>query len=605
MKSEKKGFSLLMEWAGRDRWYIYASVGLSLLASLGSVIPYFAFYKIIDAVAGAGCDLSYALKWAAILLVSMALRCFFALAATLSSHRGAYNTLFKVRCMVTEHMAKMPLGALNERNTGEIKYVMNESIEKLELFLAHNLPELVLYLSGPVVMFLYLLSVNVPLALVSMIPLVIVVIVMIVMFRRFSKFMPQVNTASGNLSSSIHEYVNGMRLIKAFQMGSRSFRKYSQAVEEQHRMWGEISRATGPLYAAYVVLLECGILFLVPLGGWLYVHGQVTAGVFLLFAFVGTQYLTDIRPLQELASNFSYVLNGVGQVKEILDTPVFGGGRAFPEKHDIEVREVSFAYADGNPVLQNCSIHIAHGERMAFVGESGAGKTTLVQLISRFYDVTDGAVLIGGVDVRDIDYEELLKNISVVFQQSFLTRGSVYENIAMGDRTATLERVRAAAREAQIDQFIMSLPDGYETKVGSYGTRFSGGQKQRICIARAILKNAPILILDEATSAADPENQLEIDRAIENLCRGKTVIIVAHRLGIVKNCDRIAVVEDQGISRTGSFEDMIENSVYFRKAWEDYHAARNIRYELKSRDGKAGETARQTVWQAEKGGALA
>lgn len=294
--------------------------------------------------------------------------------------------------MVTEHMAKMPLGALNERNTGEIKYVMNESIEKLELFLAHNLPELVLYLSGPVVMFLYLLSVNVPLALVSMIPLVIVVIVMIVMFTRFSKFMPQVNTASGNLSSSIHEYVNGMRLIKAFQMGSRSFRKYSQAVEEQHRMWGEISRATGPLYAAYVVLLECGILFLVPLGGWLYVHGQVTAGVFLLFAFVGTQYLTDIRPLQELASNFSYVLNGVGQVKEILDTPVFGGGRAFPEKHDIEVREVSFAYADGNPVLQNCSIHIAHGERMAFVGESGAGKTTLVQLISRFYDVTDGAV---------------------------------------------------------------------------------------------------------------------------------------------------------------------------------------------------------------------
>ena len=207
--------------------------------------------------------------------------------------------------------------------------------------------------------------------------------------------------------------------------------------------------------------------------------------------------------------------------------------------------------------------------------------------------------------MRDIDYEELLKNISVVFQQSFLTRGSVYENIAMGDRTATLERVRAAAREAQIDQFIMSLPDGYETKVGSYGTRFSGGQKQRICIARAILKNAPILILDEATSAADPENQLEIDRAIENLCRGKTVIIVAHRLGIVKNCDRIAVVEDQGISRTGSFEDMIENSVYFRKAWEDYHAARNIRYELKSRDGKAGETARQTVRQAEKGGALA
>lgn len=209
-----------------------------------------------------------------------------------------------------------------------------------------------------------------------------------------------------------------------------------------------------------------------------------------------------------------------------------------------------------------------------------------MQLISRFYDVNEGEIRIGGVDVREIDYEALLENVSVVFQQSFLTRGSVFENIAMGNHAATLDDVRAAAREAQIDDFIMSLPDGYDTKVGSYGTRFSGGQKQRICIARAILKNAPILILDEATSAADPENQLEIDRAVDNLCRGKTVIIVAHRLGIVKSCGRIAVVERGGISRAGTFEDMIAHSPYFAGAWSDYNAARNIRYSL-----RGGETA--------------
>ncbi|MCD8356949.1 MAG: ABC transporter ATP-binding protein/permease [Clostridia bacterium] len=586
MKSDKKGFSLLMKWAGRDRWYIYAAVLLALVSSISAIVPYFAFYRIIDAVALGTCSFLFALKWAAIVLITTAVRVCCNLAASLSSHRGAYNTLFRVRCMVTEHMAKMPLGALNERSTGEIKYVMNESIEKLELFLAHNLPELVLYLSGPIVMFLYLLMVNVPLALVSIVPLVLVVLVMVVMFWRFSKFMPQVNSASGNLSSSINEYVNGMRLIKAYNMGAQSFKKYSSAIDEQHRMWGEISIATGPLYAAYVVLLECGILFLVPLGGYLFVHGSITAGVLLLFAFVGTQYLTDIRPLQELASNLSYVLNGVKQVGEILDTPIFGAGKAFPERHDIEIRDVSFAYIKDTPVLEHCNLKIAHGERMAFVGESGAGKTTLVQLISRFYDVTEGTIHIGGIDVRDIDYEQLLQNISVVFQQSFLTRGSVFENIAMGDDRATLEQVRAAAKEAQIDDFIMSLPDGYETKVGGYGTRFSGGQKQRICIARAILKNAPILILDEATSAADPENQVEIDRAIENLCRGKTVIIVAHRLGIVQSCDRIAVVEGNGISRVGSFADMKENSPYFAKAWRDYNAARNICYSL-----KGGESA--------------
>lgn len=570
-----------MEWAGRDRWYIYAAIVLALISSISAVIPYYAFYRIMDAVVSETLSFDLALVWAAAILAATGVRVCCNLGASLSSHRGAYNTLFKVRCMVTEHMARMPLGALNERSTGEIKYVMNESIEKLELFLAHNLPELVLYMTGPVIMFLYLLTVNVPLALVSILPLAFVIIVMVVMFGRFLKFMPQVNAASGNLSGSINEYVNGMRLIKAYHMGAQSFKKYSSAIDEQHRMWGAISRATGPLYAAYVVLLECGILFLVPLGGYLFVHGSITAGVLLLFAFVGTQYLTDIRPLQELASNLSYVLNGVGQVKEILDTPVFGGGKPFPKQHDMEVRDVSFEYIKDRPVLWHCNLHIAHGERVAFVGESGAGKTTLVQLLSRFYDVTEGSILIGGVDVKEIDYEELLQNISVVFQQSFLTRGSVFENIAMGNHEVTLKEVREAAKKAQIDDFIMSLPDGYDTRVGSYGTRFSGGQKQRICIARAILKNAPILILDEATSAADPENQVEIDRAIENLCRGKTVIIVAHRLGIVQSCDRIAVVEKNGISRVGSFSDMQKNSPYFARAWRDYNAARNIRYSLK------------------------
>lgn len=585
MRSNKNGFALLMEWAGTDRRYIYASVFLSLFSSICAIIPYFAFYRIIDAVVLKSCSLDFALKWAAIIVASTVIRVCCNLGASLSSHRGAYNTLFKVRCMVTEHMAKMPLGALSERSTGEIKYVMNESIEKLELFLAHNLPELVLYLAGPIVMFVYLLTVNVPLGFVSILPLVLVAIVMLVMFGRFSGFMPQVNETSAHLSGSINEYVNGMRLIKAYNMGTQSFRKYSSAIDEQHRMWGEISKATGPLYAAYVVFLESGILFLVPFGGYLFVHGSITAGVLLLFAFVGTQYLTDIRPLQELASSLSYVLNGVRQVKEILDMPVFKGGKPFPQKHDIDVRNVSFSYGKEKKVLENCNLHIAHGERIAFVGESGAGKTTLVQLISRFYDVTEGSILIGGVDVKEIDYEQLLENISVVFQQSFLTRGTVFENIAMGNHRATLQEVRVAAKKAQIDDFIMSLPDGYETKVGSYGSRFSGGQKQRICIARAILKNAPILVLDEATSAADPENQAEIDRAIENLCKGKTVIIVAHRLGIVQSCDRIAVVEKSGISRVGSFADMKENSPYFVKAWQDYNAARNVRYSLKGGDG--------------------
>ena len=216
---------------------------------------------------------------------------------------------------------------------------------------------------------------------------------------------------------------------------------------------------------------------------------------------------------------------------------------------------------------------------MALVGRSGAGKSTVIELISRFYDVQEGEVLIGGKNVKDINYETLLQNVAIVFQKTFLTRDSVFENIRMGSN-ATLEEVRVEAKEAQIDDFIMSLPNGYDTKVGSFGSRFSGGEKQRIAIARAILKNAPILILDEATSAADPENQVEIDKAIENLCKGKTVIIVAHRLSALKMCNRIAVVENHTITSVGSHEKVRKENDYYNNAWTDYETARNMTYQL-------------------------
>lgn len=579
-EKEKKGFALLMKWAGKNKYFIYSSVFFALLASVCSIIPYLIFYRLIDAAADGTLSIGYGAHLALMLILFTAIRVTCNAVATLSSHKGAYNTLYKVRCMVTDHMAKMPMGALNERSLGEIKCVMNESIEKLELFLAHNLPELVLYLSGPIIMFFWLFTVNHGLALLSIIPLVFVVIVMVIMFARFFKFMDKINSSASSLSGTVSEYANGMRLIKAYNMSVRSFRKYSEAIEGQFSMWSDISKATGPLYAIYVVLLECGILFLVPAGGWLFVHGHITAGVLLLFAFIGTQYLTDVRPLQELSNNLSFALNGVNQVKDILSVPVFEGDKEFPSKHDISIQNVGFSYDGKTKVLENVNLEIKEGEQIAVVGASGEGKTTLIQLIARFYDVTEGTVRIGGVDVKDIKYEELLQNISVIFQNAFLTRGTIFENIAMGKKV-TLDEVREAAIAAQIDDFIMGLPDGYETKVGNFGGRFSGGQKQRICIARAILKNAPVLILDEATSAADPENQVEIDKAIANLCKGKTVIIVAHRLGITTLCDRVAVVEKNTVTDVLPHAELVQKNEYFKKSWENYTAARNIRYTAK------------------------
>ena len=610
MKQKKENrVALLLHWAGEQKIWLFLAIFLSAVSGLCIIVPYIGIYRLMDATFNHTCTQELVVQTVAMIAVAVTLR--FALfgCSGVAAHKGAYGALFKVRCMVAEHMARAPLGALNERRTGDIKTVLNEDIEKLELFLAHNLPDLVCYLVGPVVIFLYLMTVNIPLALISLVPLILAVVVMGMMFRNTDDLMERANRSITTLNSVMIEYISGMKLIKAYNMGSKSFQKFSDAIQEENAMWNETSRRMGPPYAAFVVIIECGMLLMVPIGGMFFLKGSLAASAFLLFVYVGSMYLTEIRPLQELGTNFANVLNAVTKTKEILDIPIYEvngseggredglgceGGTDFPQNHDIELRNVWFSYKvngseggreggldrDGKTnVLQGVNLKIKDGERMALVGQSGAGKSTIIELISRFYDVQEGEVLIGGKNVKELNYDTILKNIAIVFQKTFLTRDSVLENIRMGSN-ATLEEVRAAAKEAQIDDFIMSLPDGYDTKVGSFGSRFSGGEKQRIAIARAILKNAPILILDEATSASDPENQMEIDKAIQNLCKGKTVIVVAHRLSALKMCERVAVVENHTITCVGTHEEVRKNNAYYRKAWEDYETARNITYRL-------------------------
>lgn len=516
-KKQENPMRLLLRWAGPDRIWLILSVVSAFCSGLFVISTYIGLYRLMDAVLRGVCTQEVIAKNALLIAVGATGRGVFQGLSGVLSHKGAYGALFRVRCMVTEHLARMPLGALDERSSGDIKTVLNEEIEKLELFLAHNLPELVTYLTGPLVIFGYLLSVNIPLALVSLLPLFLAVMVMGVIFGRMRGVMERASRAMADFNSVMIEYIRGMRLIKAYNMGSKSFQTFNHAIREENAVWNEVTRRTAPPYAAFMV---------------------------------------------------------------ILDLPVFETGRPFPKETDIELRNVRFSYDGKRDVLRDCSLRIPQGTKTALAGVSGAGKSTVVELISRFYDVQEGEVLIGGVNVKDIDYEDLLAHISIVFQKTFLTRGSVLENIRMGS-SATLEQVRAAAKLAQIDDFIQSLPQGYDTPVGTFESRFSGGERQRIAIARAILKNAPILILDEATSAADPENQVEIDRAIENLCRGKTVLIVAHRLGAIKLCNQVAVVEEHTITARGPHDQVRRENGYYRKAWSDYETARQITYSMK------------------------
>ena len=576
-KVRENPVKLLLKWAGSDKWYLFMSVLCAFLSGLFVIGPYAGIYQLMDTILLGTLTEKVLIDCIVLVTATTILRMvLLGLSGTLS-HKGAYNALFKVRCMIIEHLAKVPLGYVNERSTGEIKTVLNEDIEKLELCLAHNIPEFVSYFTGPVVIFAYLVTVNIPLALISLVPLLLDIPIMMSVFKKMSEVLPEANTSLANFNSVMVEYVRGMRLIKAYRMGSKSFKKFREAILDGNRAWNKISKKTAPLYAVFILLLESGLLLIVPLGGKFFLRGSITASVFLLFAYVGSLYLTELLPLQQLSSNFAQAFSGVTKVKELLALPTFEGGDPCPKTHDIELRDVSFSYDGKLNVLENCSLHIQDGEKIAVVGASGAGKSTVAALIARFYDVDRGEVLIGGKNVKSIQYEALLEHISLVFQKTFLTQDSVFDNICMG-MNASLEQVREAARGAQIDDFIMSLPNGYDTKVGSYGSRFSGGEKQRIAIARAILKNAPILILDEATSAADPENQMEIDKAIRNLCIGKTVIIIAHRLSVVGMCNKVAVVENRTISDFGTHNELLLRNKYYKKIWDDYELTRNITY---------------------------
>lgn len=581
MEKKENSIKLLLKWAGKDKRYLFLAVFCSFISGLCTMLPYYGIYRLLNAIYSNECTKAVILQNSVLITVAVIVRFTLFGCSGALSHKGAYNTLYKVRCMIVDHMAKVPLGMLSEHNTGTIKTVLNEDIEKLELFLAHHLPEFIYYICGPIAVFIYLCTVNVPLAFITLIPFVLALFVMGVMFSGMGKMMGEANQSLINLNAAIIEYISGMRQIKAYNMGSSSFRKYRSAIEDENKIWNQISKKMGPPYAAYVVITECGMLLMVPVGGYFFLKGSIVTSTFLLFVFIGSLYLTELRPLQELGSKFAQVLQAVTKTKEILDIPVFEGEKEIPQNHEICLKNVSFAYPSNKKekVLENCNLTIHNGEKIAMVGKSGAGKSTIVELIARFYDVEEGSITIGGVDVKELNYEQLLKKTSIVFQKTFLTRGTVLENIRMG-LDATLEEVREAAKKAQIDTFIMSLPEGYNTKVGNYETRFSGGEKQRIAIARAILKNAPILILDEATSAADPENQVEIDKAIKNLCEGKTVIIVAHRLSALKICDRIAVVENHTVTDRGTHEEVLTKNEYYKRAWESYEKARNMTYQI-------------------------
>ena len=562
----------LLKLSGQHRIKLIVSAMFSIISTTLSVIPYLLVYSIILELFNR--EISYnkiqSLVFIAILFIILGV-----VARILSgifSHISAFNILYKIRIDLIEHMSKLNMGFFKKNMTGKLKKIINEDVEKLENFIAHQIPDLSSAFATPLIFLGIMFYFNWQLSLVLFIPIILGILAQSGMFKNYMGKVDHFYKLVAKLNSTIMEYINAMNVMKAFNLTAKSFKDYRDNTQEYADYWIELTELAVPYYSAFLCLVDTGLLFIIPIGGIMLLNGKITISVYILFLLMSTIFLNSLRTLFELSESLSFLLKGMEKIIEIFNEKEQKSGNiSFPEhfSESLKYENVTFAYNKAK-VINNFTLTIRAGTTTALVGPSGSGKTTIGLLAGRFWDIDEGKITIDGTDIKDISYESLMDNISFVFQDTFMLHDTIYENIIMG-KNYTREEVENAAKKAQIHDFIMSLPDRYETKIGEGGVKLSGGEKQRISIARAILKNTPIVILDEVTSYSDIENEAKIQAALKTLLKGKTALIIAHRLYTIKNADNIVFMKKGQITEQGTHEELLRNKGDYWHLWSLYN----------------------------------
>lgn len=562
----------LLKLSGQHKIKLIISAMFSIISTTLSAIPYLLVYSIILELFNR--EISYnkiqSLVFIAILFIILGV-----VARILSgifSHISAFNILYKIRIDLIEHMSKLNMGFFKKNMTGKLKKIINEDVEKLENFIAHQIPDLSSAFATPLIFLGIMFYFNWQLSLVLFIPIILGILAQSGMFKNYMGKVDHFYKLVAKLNSTIMEYINAMNVMKAFNLTAKSFKDYRNNTQEYADYWIELTELAVPYYSAFLCLLDTGLLFIIPIGGIMLLNGKITISVYILFLLMSTIFLNSLRTLFELSESLSFLLKGMEKIIEIFnEKEQKSGDISFPEhfSESLKYENVTFAYNKAK-VINNFTLTIRAGTTTALVGPSGSGKTTIGLLAGRFWDIEEGKITIDGTDIKDISYESLMDNISFVFQDTFMLHDTIYENIIMG-KNYTREEVENAAKKAQIHDFIMSLPDRYETKIGEGGVKLSGGEKQRISIARAILKNTPIVILDEVTSYSDIENEAKIQSALKTLLKGKTALIIAHRLYTIKNADNIVFMKKGQITEQGTHEELLRNKGDYWHLWSLYN----------------------------------
>lgn len=559
----------LLGVSGQERYKLYTAASLSVVSSLLGIIPYLLLYQIILELFKEQVDYPAIASMAWWVGGVVVVRMLLFLLSGVFSHVAAFTILYELRLKAVQHLGQLHMGFFTGHTLGEMKKTINEDIEKLENFIAHQIPDLAAAAVTPLVLLGYMLYLEWRLALVLLLPLGLGMLSQLAMFRGMKTRMQEYHALVQRLNATIIQYIHGISVFKAFNLSAPSFKAYKEITEEYADFWVAVTRKQAPSYGMFLVLIDSGLLFILPVGGLLFLNGSISVSTYILFLILSANFLTSFQQLLEFGSTFSMLLEGAGKVQQILRQPVQAEGRAAlpqPVQGEVEFQNISFQY-DNKPFIKNLSLTIEPGQVAALVGPSGSGKTTLGQLLGRFWDIDGGRILLDGVDIRELPMATLMGQVSFVFQQVFMLQDTIYENVAMGAKT-DLAKVMEACKLAQIHDFIMTLPRGYQTSLAEDGIKLSGGEKQRISIARAILKDSPIIVLDEVTAYSDIENESKIQAALKHLLENKTALIIAHRLYTIKNADKIIVLQDGKIIEQGTHRTLMQKRGLYRHLWD-------------------------------------
>lgn len=568
MKNKTKPLKTLFKVSKKGNTRIILSAVLIFISSLCSLGPFYVAYKIIDKSMNPPFVSAefYKLGWTA--AIFMLLQVVFSGIAMKQSHIAAYNILYDLRVALAEKMLRLPLGYYSQTSSGVIKNIMMNDIEAIEEFLAHNLVDLASAIFLPILIFIWLATFNMPLAVFSLLPTLIGVAIQRIRMIIDKQKLDKLFRLKSNMNITIIDYISGIPIIKAFNQSVHSFKKFKEESDNYRDFWIAWTKSAGPFIALYTICMDGGILFVLPIGMYMYLANNITLTTFLMFMFIGLGLSRFMKQLNGFGSNITNILKGLGKLDEIMSEKEIddNGTCSSIENHNIEFSNVSFCYGE-TTILNNINFSIMEKTVTALVGPSGSGKTTIGRLIPRFWDVNEGKIKIGGVNIKNISNKALMSSVSFVFQDIFMFNDTIIENIRMGDSSISEHTVIEIAKKAEAHEFIMQLEDGYNTILGTNGTYLSGGEKQRIAIARALVKDSPIVILDEATSYADTENEAKIQIALNALLKDKTVIIIAHRLSTIQHADQILVINEGKIIERGNQQTLMSKNGFYKRMW--------------------------------------